>query len=91
MVIDDDVPNPPSNLPTGTRLFGELWTAPTKGSDLAYLRFDRARLPGGTEFPVCTVATDNGYLAVFERPESGVIVAGSGLPGRVVYEWPRNR
>jgi serine/threonine protein kinase len=92
-VIDDWMPDPPSNLPNGTRLFGELWTARGRRvdtSDYAYLRFDRARLPSGTEFPVCIVATDNGDVRVYARPESGVIVAGAGISGRVVYSWPRN-
>jgi len=79
---------PPANLPVGTRLFGELWTAPdSKG--YAYVRFDRVKLPSGTEFPVCIVLNDDGLVQVSERPAPGVIrQKGNGGSARVVYHWP---
>ncbi len=76
-------------LPVGTRLFGQLWTAPDKERpDVATVRFDRVRLPNGPEFPVCIVSGDNGDTAVEERPEPGAIRVGPAITGEVVYRWP---
>jgi serine/threonine protein kinase len=77
------------NLPVGTRLFGQLWTAPDKERPyVAAVRFDRVRLPNGPEFPVCIVSGDNGDIAVEERPEPGAIRVGPAPDGSVVYRWP---
>jgi serine/threonine-protein kinase len=74
-------------LPDGTRLFGELWTAGQPVSDFAYARFYRAQLPGGPEFPVCIIASDDGDVPVLARPEPGVIRVDEGVIGTVVYRW----
>ena len=76
-----------SNLPDGTRLFGELWTAPDFNGN-AYLRFDRVRLPNGTEFPVCIVANDDGDIGVSYTPEPGVVKTGVHEEASVVFSWP---
>ena len=77
------------NLPLGTRLFGELWTAPNKERPgLAALRFYRAQPPNGPEFPVCIVASHDGYLGVEEREPSGAIRTGPAPTGEVVFRWP---
>jgi hypothetical protein len=76
-------------LPLGTRLFGELWTAPDKERpDYAALRFYRVQLPNGPEFPVCIVSSDDGDLSVEEREPSGAIRTGPAPTGTVVYRWP---
>lgn len=76
-------------LPMGTRLVGELWAAPDKKDPtLALLRFYRAQLPNGPEFPVCLIASDDGELAVLEREPSGAIRTGPAPRGTVVYRWP---
>lgn len=78
-----------SNLPVGTRLFGELWTTPYKEQpDLAALRFDRVQLPNGSEFPVCIVANDDGLLLVEEREPTGAIRTAPAPTGMVWYRWP---
>jgi hypothetical protein len=77
-----------AKLPPGTRLIGELWTAPYKERpDLAEVRFYRAQLPNGPEFPVCIVSGDDGEIAVEERPEPGAIRVGPAPWGQVVDRW----
>jgi serine/threonine protein kinase len=91
-VIYQESLSDPANLPNGTRLFGELWTAPNPydpESGYAYVRFDRVRVPNGPEFPVCIVASDDGDIVVDERPAPGVVRVGFWNNGYVVYEWPR--
>jgi hypothetical protein len=89
-VVDrSGLPGTTANLPVGTRLIGELWTAPDKERpDMAALRFYRVQLPNGPEFPVCIISSDDGDLAVFERPEPGAVRVGSAPNGHVVYRWP---
>jgi serine/threonine protein kinase len=82
-------PGTTAKLPIGTRLIGELWTAPDKERpEVAALRFYRAQLPNGPEFPVCIVSGDNGDIAVEERPEPGAVRVGPAPNGIVVYRWP---
>jgi len=83
-----------ANLPAGTRLLGELWPEqpPTWDERLSgsYVRFDRVRLPGGEEFPVCLVAGDD-PLGLFNSdvyPDGTVRGDSKGTGGTVVYRWP---
>jgi hypothetical protein len=79
-----------TELPIGTRLFGELWTAPVpEDEELAYVRFDRARVPNGPEFPVCIVSSNAGEIHVFERPGPGVIRTGTRMRAFARDRWPR--
>ena len=79
-----------SGLPTGTRLFGELWIRPVpEREDLAYVRFYRVRVPNGPEFPVCLVANNYGEINVWERPTPDTIRAGTGTDARFRDDWPR--
>ena len=83
-----------ANLPAGTRLLGELWPEidPTwrEEAEGVYVRFDRVRLPGGEEFPVCLVS-GAGILGMYVSrtyPDGTVRGESKGHGGTVVYRWP---
>ncbi|MDY7229754.1 serine/threonine-protein kinase [Hyalangium rubrum] len=76
------------NLPLGTRLFGELWILKEDPAS-ARLRFYRAQLPNGPEFPVCIVSGSHGHLAIMEREPNGAIRTGPAPTGTVILDsWP---
>jgi len=83
-----------ANLPAGTRLLGELWTEVDPewrgANEGVYLRFDRVRLPGGAEFPVCLVSggTPLGIFGARHQPDGTVRGDSEGQGGTVVYRWP---
>ncbi len=76
------------NYPAGTRLFGRLYLAPTQESHLngfLIAVYNRAKLPGQEEVPVCLVV-DNELLNT--PPKDGAAEASTLGEFRVVHQWP---
>lgn len=75
-----------AQLPEGTRLFGEAWTAAPE----LVVRYHAARLPNGTQIPFCAVAEEDGKgLVKHANSPKGVAILDDNIAGlRIVGAFP---
>jgi serine/threonine-protein kinase len=78
-------------LPTGTRLYGRLWT---NGEEVVG-RYTRAVVPEGTymrlghDFPVCMALGHNGGAFKYSGSKPGAAIVDARLPIRFIHgRWP---
>ena len=87
----DGVTDP--HLPSGTLLFGRLWTGPgfqvQWGDDAVLGRYTEAVLPDGRKVPVCiVVGGQDGRWAKLPGSKPGAAVLPRLVPFTVVERWP---
>ncbi|TSC20330.1 protein kinase [Corallococcus sp. Z5C101001] len=72
-------------LPTGTVLYGRLWTL--NGTSLL-ARYTEARFPDGRTFPVCIAVGDKGPEEGWGGSKPGAVVQSRVMVAYVVDRWP---
>jgi serine/threonine-protein kinase len=79
------------NLPTGTLLFGTLWTSSGRktrsGLDKAYGRYTEAQTPDGLRYPICFILGNPDGVPQEETSQPGVAVLPRSLPFMVVKRF----
>jgi len=94
--IESVVSGGQGGLPTGTRLYGQLWTS----GDEVVGRYTRAVVPsgieyfqedeiGGRDFPICVALGLNGGEKKLPGSKPGAAIVPADSPARFIYgQWP---